>query len=164
MPQSEPESYNIEEMIDRLKGRSSDPSADEGQLVTRADGTVAIRVRKRKRRTDQPHKEQERRIRVLQVTGLLVFLLLIVLSLGGLTIYVNSPPFRKGVVTKIGWATGSDVALNQFRMNPSGANAGGVDLKWPNGNESRFTSGINVVVGVRGLIRCPTTAPTVTYP
>jgi len=134
MPESEPESYNIDEMMDRLKSRSSDSSTDEGQLVTRADGTKAIRVRKKKRRTEQPHKERERRIRVIQVAGLLIFLLLILLSLGGLTIYVNSPPFRESVVSKIGWATGADVELNQFRMNPSGANAGGVDLKWPSGN------------------------------
>lgn len=134
MPNSEPESYNIDEMMDRLKNRSSDSSADEGQLVTRADGTKAIRVRKKKRRTEQPQRDRERRIRMIQVAGVLVFLLFIVLSLGCLTIYVNSPPFRKSVVSKIGWATGANVELNQFRMNPSGANAGGVDLKWPGGN------------------------------
>lgn len=134
MPQSEPERYNLDEMIDRLKGRSEDSSADEGQWVTRADGTKALRVRKRKRRTEQPHKELQRRRRVLQVTGALVALLLLVLGLGCLTVYVNSPPFRNGVVSKIAWATGADVQLKQFRMNPSGANAGSLDLNWPGGN------------------------------
>lgn len=134
MPQSEPERYNLDEMLDRLKGRSQDSSADEGQWVTRPDGTKALRVRKRKRRTEQPHKEQQRRRRVLQVTVALVALLLIVLGLGCLTIYVNSPPFRNSVVNKIAWATGADVELKQFRMNPSGANAGALDLNWPGGN------------------------------
>ena len=70
----EPEKYSIDEMMDRLKSPASE-SAEEGELVTRADGSQALRVRKRKRRSSQPHKEvnsRSRRARIVQVSAALV--------------------------------------------------------------------------------------------
>ena len=45
---SDPEKYSIDEMMERLKGQPADDPATAGELVTRADGSQALRVRKRK--------------------------------------------------------------------------------------------------------------------
>ncbi len=134
MSENEPESYDIQTMMERLKSRSHGDEIEKGELVTRSDGSQAIRVRKRKRRTQQPHKDRQRRVRIMQVTAGLVLVVLLVVAFGCITVYVNSPPFRSGVVDRIGSSTGAGVVLHQFRMNPSGANASGLDLSWPEGN------------------------------
>ena len=60
----DPERYSLEEMMERLKAKpSSTPDPADGELVTRADGTQAIKVRKRKRRSHQPQKEARTRAR-----------------------------------------------------------------------------------------------------
>ncbi|MEY3896152.1 MAG: hypothetical protein RLZZ214_1672, partial [Verrucomicrobiota bacterium] len=55
---SEPEKYSIDEMMDRLKS-SPPPNPEDGELVIRPDGTQAIRVKRRKRRTSQPVKREK---------------------------------------------------------------------------------------------------------
>ena len=83
---SEPEKYSIDEMMERLKNRP--PRKIRSRTVnwsTRADGSQAIRVRKRKRRSHQPHKEElqnNRRARMIQVSGALILLLLAVVRGG----------------------------------------------------------------------------------
>lgn len=133
---SEPEKYSIDEMMERLKSASSE-TPDSGELVTRADGSQAIRVRKRKRRSSQPHKQeakQSQRVRVIQVAAALIVLFLAILGVGGGLIFANSSPFRESLLTKISESTGAEARLMTFRMNPKTANAGGLDLKWPEGN------------------------------
>lgn len=134
MSSTDPERYDLHQMMDRLKNRSSSENPEDGEMVTRSDGSTAIRVRRRKRRSHQPHKDRQRRIHFLQISALLLVIFGLLLVAGFLTIYVNTSPFRKQLVTKIQLATGADVDLQQFRMNPTGANAGGADLAWPAGN------------------------------
>jgi len=131
---SQPERYDLNEMMSRLKSRSTSESPEDGELVTRADGSQAIRVRRRKRRSRQPHKERQQRIRVIQIITLVVAVVGVLLSFGFLTVYVNTGAFRKQVVEKLRVTSGADVDLQQFRMNPTGANASGADLSWPSGN------------------------------
>jgi len=93
----EPEKYSIDEMMDRLKTPASETS-DDGELVTRADGSKAIRVRKRKRRSSQPHKEEthrNRKARIVQVSAALVLVFAAALAVGAAVIYSNSSPFGK---------------------------------------------------------------------
>lgn len=54
---SELENYSINEIMERLKSRPADKSIDQGELVTRADDTQAIRVHRKKRRSHQPTKK-----------------------------------------------------------------------------------------------------------
>ena len=133
---SEPEKYSIDDMMDRLKSPpSEDPEA--GELVTRADGSQAIRVRKRKRRSTQPHKDavhRTRRSRILQVSAALIVVFITALSIGAAVIYANSSPFRQNLQRHIEQASGATVEFQQFRMNPKTANAGVISLKWPDGN------------------------------
>lgn len=147
---SEPEKYTIDEMMDRLKESPSEIPGD-GELVTRSDGSQAIRVRKRKRRSTQPHKEQSertRRARIIQVSAALILVFLAALTVGGAVIYSNSKPFREGVIRMIGQSSGATADLKTFRMNPKTANAGNLALDWPVGNvlENLNVRGINAEV------------------
>lgn len=133
----EPENYSIDDMIDRLKRRSADETGESGELVTRSDGTQAIRVRKRKRRSQQPHKDEitkTRRMRIMQVSGAFLLLVLVGLAAGGALIFGNSPHFRNRLTAGIQTITGSSVEMNEFRVNPKTANATLVDLTWPEGH------------------------------
>lgn len=139
---SEPEKYSIDEMMDRLKTSPSE-SAEDGQLVTRADGSQAIRVRKRKRRSSQPQKEESKRVRktrMVQVSAALVLVLGAALAAGTAIVYANSSPFREALVEKISKTSGASVELEQFRMNPQTANSNKLSLKWPEGNVIRNLS------------------------
>lgn len=123
-------------MMDRLKN-SPEPNPEDGELVTRSDGSQAIRVRKRKRRSSQPHKAEKaatQRARIFQVAAAMVLLFIAALIAGGAIIYANSSHFREKLVHKIEQASGATAELTQFRMNPKTANAASVDLKWPPGN------------------------------
>ncbi len=136
LPPSEPERYSIDEMMDRLKQPSS-KSEDEGELVTRSDGTQAIKVRRRKRRSDQPTKKAEEKnlkARIIQVSGVLILLFITALIVGIAITYANSRPFRDKLIQNIQQSSGATAELNQFRMNPKTANAAQVQLKWPEGN------------------------------
>lgn len=138
--QTEPEKYSIDEMMERLKQRPGDESIENGELVTRSDGSQAIRVRKRKRRSHQPHKEERkhtRRARMIQVSGALILLLLALFAAGAGIVYANSAPFRQGLIRKITATSGAKVDLQQFRMNPTSANANLLTLTWPEGNVLR---------------------------
>lgn len=131
----EPDQYSFEEMVERLRrSPGSDHLAEEGELVTRADGSQVIRVRKRKRRSHQPHREErlkKRRRHVIQISAVLILVLLSALGFGIALIYANSDIFRKGLMKKITAATGANVKLEQFRAHPNGANASLIELDWP---------------------------------
>jgi hypothetical protein len=137
---SEQEKYSIDDMMERLKNRPAEDPIEDGQMVTRPDGSQVIRVRKRKRRSHQPHKEErdlKRRVRMLQVSGALILLMLAAFGAGVAIVFANSAPFREGLVRKIANCSGAAVDLQQFRMNPTSANAGGLTLAWPEGNVLR---------------------------
>jgi hypothetical protein len=133
---SEPEKYSIDEMMERLKNAPVG-NPEDGELVRRADGTTAIRVRKRKRRSTQTPKSAKKaapRGRVAQtVLGLTLFFLA-ALAIGVAIVYANSSPFRAGLTRNIERASGAKIKLSRFRMNPKTANAGELLLEWPDGN------------------------------
>ena len=70
-------------------------------MVTREDGSQAIRVRKRKRRSRQPQRDGQKRMRMLQVSALLIAVVLLILAAGFVTIYVNTAPFRKQLTQRV---------------------------------------------------------------
>ena len=132
----EPEKYSIDEMMERLKGQASEDPATAGELVTRADGTQALRVRKRKRRSEQPKRDESkrsRRVRIIQVAGALSLLLLSGVAILGAYVYANTAPYRKAITDAIANSTGASVEFKQFRVNPASANADAIELAWPAG-------------------------------
>ena len=137
---SEPEKYSIDEMMERLQSLPTEDPIEDGELVTRADGSQAIRVRKRKRRTQQPHKEalrRSRRVRMIQVSVLLALVLLAVCGVGVAVVFANSAPYREKLLREISRNSGAAVDVEQFRINPTSANAGRLSLSWPEGNVLR---------------------------
>ena len=134
---SDPEKYSLDDMMDRLKNQPDEEPIENGELVTRTDGSQAIRVRKRKRRSNQPHKEEikkSNRARMVQVSAALIFVLLLIFAAGAAIIYANSSPFRNELTENITRSSGANVELTQFRMNPASANAGQLILTWPDDN------------------------------
>ncbi len=122
-------------MMERLKARPSQDPA-EGELVTRADGTQAIRVRKRKRRSHQPKREEAkrlRRIRAIQIGSALVALIVLTLVIGGAYLYTNTAPFRNKLAATIEAELGASVQLREFRVTPVSANATALTMEWPEG-------------------------------
>jgi hypothetical protein len=128
-----PEKYSIDEMMDRLK-QSNAPDPENGVLVTREDGTQAIRVRKRKRRSGQPAKEKakrKKRIRAVQITIGVSLGVLALVAAGGAFVYANTSPYRTRLLDQLNEATGSHAEVSQFRVTPTGADALSLDLRWP---------------------------------
>ena len=135
---AEPEKYSLDDMLERLQNKPSSETDDSGELVTRADGTQAIKVRKRKRRSTQPHKEAAKkasRMRAFQVSSVVLLLILLALTLGGLIVYANSSPYRKGVIAKFNTATGAKTEFQQLMVSPTGSVANQVRFQWPEGNQ-----------------------------
>jgi len=133
---SEPDKYSLDEMMDRLRGRD-DTGSSEGELVTRSDGSQAVKVKKRRRRTDQTvNKETKRnqRVQILQIAGFVILIVVVGLIAGIGIIYANSSPFRDGLTSKVESASGAKVELKQFRINPATANSNLVAFEWPAGN------------------------------
>ena len=137
---SEPEKYSIDEMMERLKGQSADAHPNSGELVTRADGSQALRVRKRKRRSEQPKRDEAKRsrhARTLQVAGGLILLLLCGLAIGSAYVYANTAPYRKAITAAMASNTGASVELKQFRVSPASANVESLTFEWPAGSPLR---------------------------
>ena len=124
--------------MSRLKGRDENGKADS-ELVTREDGSQAMRVRKRRRRTTQTNeKDQEvkrnEKLQIIQVIGIVVLVLIVGVMAGVGILYANSSFFRNALVGKIEASGGGKAKVTEFRMNPVRANAGRVILNWGEGN------------------------------
>ena len=83
---SDPERYSIDDMMDRLQTRSPDDDSDsgDGKLVIRADGSKAIRVKRRKRRSRQPKKESEirkRKVRMIQIIAVIILVASVLIAM-----------------------------------------------------------------------------------
>lgn len=134
MPENEQDNYSIDEMMNRLQARGGEDVEGEPQLVTRPDGSQVVKVRKRKRRSRQPHKEAEkkRRRRSLVVTSL-VMLFLLTGALGFITwyFYLNSAGYTDQVAERIEAWTGAELDMRAFRATPVNAAADSIVLTWP---------------------------------
>lgn len=134
---TEPEKYSLDDMLERLHGKPAPGPEDAGELVTRSDGSQAIKVRKRKRRSVQPHKEAAKkavRLRAFQVSSVVILIILLGLTFGGLIIYANSAPYRASLLSKFNSASGANTEFHQVRVTPTGTNAARVNFDWPSGN------------------------------
>jgi len=134
-PTTEPDKYSIDEMMDRLKKRGSED--DQGELVTRADGSQVVKLKKRKRRSNQAvnsETKRNQRVQMLQIAGFVMILVLFFLVAGVGIIYANSKGYREDLVAKVESASGAKVAFKQFRMNPATANVDRLTMEWPSGN------------------------------
>ena len=133
MPDSDQESYSLDEMMDRLKSRGSQATEGEPELVTRPDGSQVLKVRKRKRRSHQPHKveEERRRKRSLIMVSVIVAVVVVVgLGILGWMLYLNSSGYRGKVIDQVSSWTGATVEMRSFRATPVSAAADQMVMSW----------------------------------
>jgi len=87
--------------MDRLReGERESQSHSKGELVTREDGSQALKVRKRKRRTDQSKvKAAKRRKKLAVVKSLFLISIPLILGIAALLLVVrfHSPSFEAGL-------------------------------------------------------------------
>ncbi len=133
------ETYSVDEMMDRLRqGERESQSQDKGELVTREDGTQALKVRKRKRRTDQSRvKVAKRRKKLVAVKSILLISIPLILGLACVILVVrfHSPSFVAGLRGHVYQETGATAKFS--RLSPRGIQlrADSVRLFWPEGNQ-----------------------------
>lgn len=136
-PDSEPENYSIDDMMDRLRSRGEGSSDGEAQLVTREDGTQVYKMRKRKRRSHQPKKDKERRkkqFRVVQVVAAVGLVAVTGAAFLASFLYLNSGSYKDSIVERIGIWTGAEPKVTELRLTPVSAAASTMELKWPQGS------------------------------
>jgi hypothetical protein len=156
-PDSEPENYSIDDMMDRLRSRGGGSRDGEAKLVTREDGTQVYKMRKRKRRSHQPKKEKEKRqqrVRVLQVVAAVGLVAGVGLALLGSVVYLNTPGYHQAIAERVKIWTGAEPSISQFRVSPVSAGASSLELKWPDSSIVRSLK----VNGVQADLRVPNLA------
>ncbi len=126
-----PEKFSVDEMMRSLREREG--IAEEGEVVIRKDGSRAVKVRKRKRRTSQRDTSKgkmNRRSQLFHIAVIVVTFALI--GLGGMCLlfYANSPMFRQRMVDKIESTSGAEVSIQQPRINATTVRAAAMDLEW----------------------------------
>ncbi len=138
-PTPDGENYSVDEMMARLKRnerqkRSANP-ANDGELITRPDGSQVVRVRKRKRRSKQPEKKTAKptdpRLKWIILGSLAgLFLILLVSTVFIITKY-NGRSFKEKTESTVSSLTGAHTTqLTQLRVTPVSAKANKAELTW----------------------------------
>nr|NIP95316.1 hypothetical protein [Akkermansiaceae bacterium] len=138
---TEQTSYSVDEMMERLReGERAKRRSEESELVTRPDGSQVVRVRRRRRRSKQPHKTK----RILRKRGGLILLASSGLVLVGLAVTLlillarfNSKGYRDELKERILSATGAKVGINELSVTPLRVRAGSMKFNWPHGGLAR---------------------------
>lgn len=134
---SDQRSYSVDEMMDKLrKGERDKRRTDEAELVTRADGSKAMRVRKRRRRTDQPVKTKEIRQKryglIAMISGVALIIIAAVTVLLVLAKF-NSKGYREDFEASLSGATGAEVGVSDLSVSPLNVQATSFQLAWSPG-------------------------------
>lgn len=133
---SDKRTYSVDEMMDRLRD-SDREKREEGELVTREDGSQVMRVKKRKRRSKQKKEEEaKRRKKLLLLRTVAVIALPLFLGLGVVYLLAkyHSPSFSKNVVATIWEKTGGSAKVRQLSPTGTQISARSVQLNWPDGS------------------------------
>ncbi|MCP5534899.1 MAG: hypothetical protein H7A51_01560 [Akkermansiaceae bacterium] len=138
-PKQGDENYSVDEMMARLKRndrqkRADSSSREEGELITRPDGSQVVKVRRRKRRSKQPEKKQKQTNPKIKWAVLGSLIGLFVILIAG-TIFIiakyNGRSFKEtteSTVTKLAGAESTE--LTQLRVTPVSAKASKAELSW----------------------------------
>lgn len=113
------------------------PPESQGELVTRADGSRAIRVRKQRLRTPNEPLQgvdlRRRKLRTRLIAAGAALLVIAVIALAAL-LYPNSAGYRGKLGGLAANATGATVTVSNVAISPGRATADRVELSWPEGN------------------------------
>lgn len=127
------EQYSLDEMMKALREKEREKD-EKGEVVTRSDGSVARKVKRRKRRSDQPEtptpeKEKKKLLFKVVVAACLV----LGLFLGGLFLLLshNSKSHREALEKTASEWTGAEVELNGYKRLPFSATIESAKFNWP---------------------------------
>lgn len=114
---------------------SEHPADTKGELVTRADGSQVLKVKKRKRRSKQkPKKSEEKQDPFIKWTVIsLLLALLFIPAIGAIVIVAkyNGKSFKELTESNIKAVTSSaTVKINTVKVTPISATARGIDIAW----------------------------------
>ncbi len=108
-----------------------------GELVTRADGSKAIKVKSHKRRSHQPKKEKQRknqRNKIILISLGVVGLLLAGIAFTVMIGYYNGNRFKEKVTTTVANITGAETELEKLDVSLSTAKIQKIHLDWKEKN------------------------------
>ncbi len=134
------ENIPLDEMMRNLKKDSVQKRhsrAEGGERVVRADGSEAIKVKSKKRRTVQPKKEKEKKLtklKVILIASAIGLLLLSVIGYSVLLGYYNGNRFKSKISETIVNVSGAEVELGNVDVSSASAKISQIDLKWSGEN------------------------------
>lgn len=133
---SDKRTYSVDEMMDRLREGDRE-KREEGELVTREDGSQVMRVKKRKRRSKQKKEEvakRRKRLVLLRTISIVAIPLFLGLGIVYLLAKYHSPSFSEEVIATIWEKTGSSAKIKQFSPTGNQVTASSALLSWPDGS------------------------------
>ncbi len=151
----------LDEMMRNLKKGANQKRSEKieaGELVVRADGSEAIKVKSKKRRSVQPKEESEKKSikrKVVIIAGVIGVLLLSVITFSVLLGYFNGNRFKSKVSETIVNISGADVELGKLDISADSAKLTKIDLNWLGGStvlKSLRLEGVNADYGVLAFI------------
>lgn len=153
-PTEDHEHYSIDEMMDRLKQKDREKVTQkrikEGELITRADGSQVIRVRKRKRRSKQTPIVINPNFRWAIIGSLAGFVLTAILITVYIIVKYNGATFKESTELAVSSLVGAQSAkLSELRVTPISAGAAKAEIQW--GDQTFYHSA--QFQGVRADIR-----------
>ncbi len=129
------EHYSVDEMMARLKHHNRDKEQQDkikdGELVTRPDGSQVIKVKKRRRRSKQPSKKTNPKLK-WAIIGTASSLALVLVAF---TIFIiaryNGASFKEKTETSITrLVTGNSTKIEQLRVTPLSVAASEAAINW----------------------------------
>lgn len=132
IPEARKDQYSLEEMMKALRDKEREKD-EKGEVVTRSDGTVARKVKRRRRRSDQPEKptpETEKKRLLLKVVLCAVLVLATCLTGLFLVLRQNSKGHVETLETQTAEWTGAKVNFKGFKRMPFSASMQGASFVW----------------------------------
>lgn len=132
------EHYTPEDMMARLKKnehhKQQSNHKENGELVTRSDGSQVVKVRRRKRRSKQPVKEKKLLNSKIKWTILFSIIGIAILSVAG-TVFIiakyNGATFKQKTEANISRLSGAThTEITQMRVTPISGKARKAQLTW----------------------------------
>jgi len=127
------ENIPLDEMMRKLKKGSVQKRSSRvagGERVVRADGSEAIKVKSKKRRSIQSKIKKGNKRKVILIAAAVALLLLSVISFSVLLGYFNGNRFKSKVTETIVNVSGAEVELGKLDVSPASAKLSKIDLKW----------------------------------
>ncbi len=141
MPE-ENKTVSVDDMMKDLKRKSKelrDDEASKGELVTKADGSTIIKVKRRKRRAFQPRNGQRlksQKKKIILLSSAITFLLLLGVGYSFIAGYYNSGGFFKKVVASLSGSTGAEAELGSLSVGFDRSELTTLSLNWGDKNST----------------------------